>query len=47
MYTVGPGTWQENFKTQEMRHTQCRKSYTARKTENHGKREMHTVGPGV
>ena len=37
MYTVVPGIWRDNFKTWEMRHTQYRTTYMARKTEKREK----------
>ena len=39
--------WRETLKMWEMRHKYCRTWNMAGNTEKRGKREMHTVGPGI
>ena len=43
MHTVGPGIWQEHRKKRKLRQKHCLTWNMARNTENHGKRETHTV----
>jgi hypothetical protein len=47
MHTVGPGMWQETWKSRKMRITYFRTWNMARKTEKCGKFEMSTVGHGI
>ena len=45
LYDVKYG--KKHWKTWKMRKTQCKTGIVARNTENGGKWEMHTVGPGI
>ena len=47
MHTVGPGIWQEHRKKRKLRQKHCLTWNMARNTENHGKRETHTVGSEI
>ena len=42
-----PGVWRENRKSWKKRNTQGRTSNMVRNAQKRGKREMHTVGPGI
>ena len=46
MHTVGPGIWQETFKTWKMRNAQCRTVNMAR-TEKNVKNERNTIWSGI
>ena len=47
MHRVGPGVWQENWKTLKMRCTNYRTWNMVRNTQKHEKLEIHTVGPAL